>query len=75
VAMRFSLPVATEVETTIFDVSGRRVRELDSGWLSAGEHVLTWDGHDTEGRPVRAGIYFARVRAGSTRLTPKILRL
>jgi hypothetical protein len=75
VAMRFSLPAATQVETTIYDVSGRRVRELTSGFLSAGEHVLAWDGRDSEGQPVRAGIYFARVRAGNTRLTTKMLRL
>jgi hypothetical protein len=41
----------------VYDVSGRRVRELPAAGAS-----LTWDGRDASGRPVPAGIYFVRAR-------------
>jgi hypothetical protein len=51
----------------VYDVAGRRVfeRVLPAG--AAGTRTVEWDGHDSAGRPVPAGVYFYDVRAGDAR--------
>jgi hypothetical protein len=61
---RLSLPAATDVAVSIFDVRGRLVRDLESGPRVAGEHDLDWDGRDDAGRTADAGVYFARLTTG-----------
>ncbi len=61
--LRFSLRTEGPAELAIFDVSGRRLRALAAGALSAGEHAFTWDGRDDEGRALSAGVYLARLEA------------
>ena len=36
----------------LIDVGGRLIRRIHAGFLSAGNHVLTWDGRDAMGRPL-----------------------
>ena len=52
------------VSLGIYDVAGRRVRELVSATRPAGSYADAWDGRDDIGRTVRAGVYFARLVAG-----------
>ncbi len=58
----FSLPRAADVDLTVFDVRGRRVRVLAEGGFAAGAHQMRWDGADGAGRACAAGTYFARLR-------------
>jgi hypothetical protein len=57
----------------VFDVRGRHVRTLREGPFSAGNHVLTWDGLDTQGRPVSAGVYWCRASTRSTEAARKVV--
>jgi len=63
----FELPRAQSVRLAIYDASGRKVRVLSDGLLFAGRHQRPWDGTDDDGRPVAAGVYFARLEAGAER--------
>lgn len=58
-ALSFSLPLAGQVQLDIIDLRGRRVRQLVSERLAAGEHAVTWQGSDDAGRPVASGVYQA----------------
>ena len=71
----FTLPGGGSVRLDIYDVSGRRVRELARGPLGEGEHVASWDGRDSRGRPVASGVYFVRVEAGGASATAKAVLL
>jgi hypothetical protein len=71
--LRFTLPEDAAVTLAILDVSGRRVRGLASGSLPAGEHVVNWDLRDADGRPVRSGVYFARLVVGEQAFTHKFV--
>lgn len=73
--LRFSLPREAHVRLAIYDVSGRRVRGLVSGPQPAGEHALTWDMRDDDGRVVGAGLYFARLETEGRIVTTKLTRL
>src|SRR5204862_5407104 len=61
--LRFTLPREAAVRLIVFDVNGRRVRELASGAQPAGEHAIAWDLRDQSGRAVGTGLYFARLEA------------
>ena len=52
---------AAEVSLTVYDVLGRRVRQLWQGPLRAGNHRFVWDGRDEVGKAVAAGVYVYRV--------------
>ena len=49
------------VDLALYDVLGRRVRQLWDGPLRVGSHRFTWDGRDEEGKEVAAGVYIYKV--------------
>jgi hypothetical protein len=53
-----------EVEITVYNVLGQRVRRLVTGRREAGPHTVQWDARDDLGQPVASGVYFYRIRAG-----------
>ena len=69
----FSLSRAEQINLSIFNVSGRKVRELMNGRMKAGQHKMIWDGTKQNGRPVSSGLYFYRLQAGDKQLTRKML--
>jgi hypothetical protein len=59
--IRFRLASSQGARLRVFDVTGRLVRVFDLQRLIPGEHVLTWDGGDDDGRPLATGVYVARL--------------
>jgi hypothetical protein len=72
--LSFTLPRAARTELVIRDVAGRTVRTLIDGELPSGRHDQQWDGRDSAGRPVAAGVYFAVLRAAGETHTVKVTR-
>ena len=52
---------AAGVSLTMYDVLGRRVRQVWDGPLGAGTHRFVWDGRDEAGKAVAAGVYIYKV--------------
>ncbi|MCY4604915.1 MAG: T9SS type A sorting domain-containing protein [Gemmatimonadetes bacterium] len=52
---------ATQVSLMVYDVLGRRVRQLWDGPLAAGSHRFVWNGSDEAGKVVAAGVYIYQV--------------
>src|SRR5216117_893921 len=48
------------VQVAIYDVMGRKVRDLADRIFPAGEHTLQWDGTDDAGSKLARGVYFVR---------------
>ncbi len=71
----FTLDDAAFVTAAVFDADGRRVRDLESGLLPAGEHALRWDGRDAEGRPVPGGPHFLRLETNGRAQTRALVRV
>jgi len=53
----FKLLQAGNLELVIYDVEGRKVRTLLTGYLESGDHVIVWDGNNNSGEPVTSGVY------------------
>ena len=63
-AVVLPLDLATDaagVSLTMYDVLGRRVRQVWQGPLGAGRHRFMWDGRDAAGKAVAAGVYIYQV--------------
>jgi uncharacterized repeat protein (TIGR01451 family) len=73
--IHFDLPETGAVDLSVFDVTGRRVATLVEGSMPAGRFVTAWDGHDSSGRRVVAGVYFLRLQAGPYHEVRKSVRL
>jgi hypothetical protein len=73
VTLRFALPRAANVRLAIYDVAGRRVREIASGEQGIGEHAIAWDHRDQAGRAVASGVYFARLEVEGRAITRKLM--
>lgn len=60
VRLAFGLPQAATASLSVHDVSGRVVWSRSAA-LEAGSYDWTWDGRDTDGRTVGAGLYLVRL--------------
>lgn len=72
-SMRFRLSNASDAHLSIYDASGRLVRNLLDQHLEAGPHEVIWDGRDNSGRAVEAGVYFYRLEAGAFQQSRRLL--
>jgi flagellar hook assembly protein FlgD len=70
VVLELEAPAAARVG--IYDLSGRRVRELAHRTLPAGASVLPWDERDQDGQRVQPGVYFVRAELGTQRFATRI---
>ena len=57
----FRLVQSDHVNLRIYDVAGRLVSTLVEGRTEAGEHHVLWEGRNTSGKRVAAGVYFVRL--------------
>jgi len=64
-----------EYDLSVFDLSGRRVKRVDSGLAPVGRFSLKWDLRDDRGRPVDGGVYFVRFSLGGKNVTHKLVVL
>jgi C1A family cysteine protease len=58
------MPASGDVLVRIYDMSGREVVELHDGFLARGTSSISWDGTNSGGARLPAGIYM--IEAGST---------
>jgi hypothetical protein len=65
VAIAYRVPQAGAVRLAIYDAAGRRVATLVDGRVEAGRQLASWDGLNQRGERAAAGVYFARLEAGS----------
>jgi hypothetical protein len=73
--IEYSVPTTGPATLTLFDVSGREIRTLVNGPVTAGPHEVAWDGLDRLGRQVPAGAYFYELNANGERRTQRVVRL
>ena len=71
----FSLPHAMDVRLTVYNVLGQQIRTLVDQTMTAGQHVVSWDGTSESGQSVASGIYFYRLATDVKTETRKMLLL
>lgn len=73
--IKYALPRTIRMRLAIYDLSGRKVRVLVDGVVTAGRHVAVWEGIDDAGRALPSGTYFSRLEAGDKVLTNRMMLL
>jgi len=61
----YQLPVESKVKLKIYSLTGQLIRKLVNTKQEVGCHKIDWDGKDTYGNAVSAGIYFCRLKIES----------
>ena len=64
----------------IYDVTGKQIRMIELGYVTAGNYVesskaIYWDGRTEDGERVSSGTYFYQIDAGDYRSTRKMVIL
>ena len=68
----FDLARPGRVTVEIYDLRGRRVRELVDEHRLAGRYRESWDGRDGRGASVASGVYFVRFHGDGVEQTRKV---
>jgi hypothetical protein len=75
VLLRYSLPRDEQVSLAAYDLAGRKLAQLASGRMTAGEHSVNWNFRDEKGAPISAGYYVVKLRAGDRVLMQRGIRV
>lgn len=68
-----SLPEPAQVELSVYNLLGQRIRVLRSRPLPAGVFRILWNGVDDDGHAARSGVYFAVLEAAGRRSVQRLL--
>lgn len=71
----FELARADRVHIVIFDVGGRKIKDLVTAWFEIGKHQIEWEGTDQYGGRVASGHYFVVLNGTEWKDSGKILLL
>jgi hypothetical protein len=69
----YTLNSAANVDIKIYSLDGKVVKSIAASQASAGAYSLAWNGNDNKGAKVPAGVYIYEVKAGSQKVTGKII--
>jgi len=69
--VRFALPSSSPASLDLLDIAGRRVMSREIGSMGAGSHAIDL----AQGRQVRPGVYFIRLRQGPDTRTVRVALL
>ncbi|MDP3830274.1 MAG: LamG-like jellyroll fold domain-containing protein, partial [Ignavibacteriaceae bacterium] len=73
--INFSVPGASNVNITVYDINGQVVSNLLSEFKNSGNYSLNWDGKNDSGSKVSSGTYFYQVQIGNLVQTKKMILL
>jgi hypothetical protein len=71
--LRYEMLSGHDVHLSIYDLRGRMVTTLSSGYRAAGTYQVSWSGRNHRGERMPSGLYLARLQVGDQHLTRKIL--
>lgn len=74
--IEFSIQNDSEVDLTIFNLKGQKIKTLANNKFNVGSHSIIWNGDDNLGNPVSSGIYYYELNInGKTEFVKKCLLL
>jgi len=69
----YQLPHTSQVELTVFNALGKKIKTLIHTQQAAGLYQVCWDGKDQNGVPVSSGIYFYQIKTETFSKTKKMI--
>jgi hypothetical protein len=69
----FSLAEAGNVSLEIYNVKGQKVKTLINKEFELGQHQISWEGTDDDGKLVSSGVYCYKMKSGNYTSTKKMI--
>jgi len=69
----FALQQTAQVDLSVYNVSGQKVRTLIAASRPAGEQSVNWDGRGETGAVLATGLYFLRLSVGDQQTVEKMM--
>jgi len=69
----FALIKNSEVTLSVYNLKGERVRNLTKGNYQKGNHSITWDGKDANGKHCPSGMYLFKLKSGVSESVKRIV--
>ena len=60
----YHIPIMKNIQLSIYDISGRKIKQWSYLNQPAGSYKITWDGKNQTGNPIPSGVYIYRMVAG-----------
>ena len=64
-SIQFALPMEAQINLSVFNILGKEVKLLETGYKQAGNFTAVWDGTDNNGNKLSSGLYIYRLEAQS----------
>jgi hypothetical protein len=71
----FETPQPSDVELTVFNILGQKVKTLVNEKMPAGSHTINWNGTNQAGQVVSSGLYFYQLKSDDQATVKKLLLL
>ena len=71
--IRYSLTENQKVSLMVYNISGQIVKELINERKPAGQYTVAWDGRNTAGLPVPAGVYIYKIVTDGFKQTKRMI--
>jgi len=72
--IRYNLPKSANVNVEVYDLQGRLVKNIYSGFDNSGEHTIFWDGRDNNKR-IAKGVYLYSLNIAGKKQFKKMILL
>ncbi len=73
--LSFTIKESNDVKISIFNILGQEIDVVTDKFFSAGTHLITWNGVNSDKQPVSSGVYFYRIESGKNVATGKMVLL
>ncbi len=73
--IHFAVPENSNVELTIYNHSGRKVKTLKNAFMKKGEYTIPWYGTDSNNKILPSGSYFFRIDINGKMVSKKMIML
>ncbi|MCK4652862.1 MAG: T9SS type A sorting domain-containing protein, partial [Candidatus Cloacimonetes bacterium] len=71
----YSIATNGQVEVSIFNIKGQKVKTLMNDNIEKGTHSVTWNGKDENGNAVSSGLYFYQLKINNKPFSTKKMLL
>lgn len=72
-SLRLELTEKARISVRVMDAAGRTIAMLADGVRPAGRYAMAWNGADSRGRKLAAGVYLVRAEIGREAFTRRVL--
>jgi hypothetical protein len=73
ITIEYKIQEQTNLKIYVYDINGRRIKELVSKIAEAGKYRVIWNGTDEEGNRISSGIYYCRLQTSERTETIKLI--